>query len=223
MSLEEDEHADTFSEEYFHQLYNQKLKDWLSLQEQGMSEAEIYATNREETINFHEVFMYNQKRIEKTLPESILNMIADIRVFVLDKASSEVIFAVTQYCEGNKNTVNRAIQQYQKYVRKASKSFDQKILENTNFHDCRIKDVNQSEESLSISFDDNSGGWTDIKEIRFENYEILKQDSSLLNLCWLYDEIYKTNGLYELHVLLWAQTMDLIEFTICAEHISFLR
>jgi hypothetical protein len=33
LSLEEDEHAESYSEEYFHQLYNQKLKDWLSLQE----------------------------------------------------------------------------------------------------------------------------------------------------------------------------------------------
>ena len=85
--------------------------------------------------------MYNQERIKKTLPEAILKMIADIRVFVLDKASSEVITAVTQFCEENVKTVYRTIEQYQKYFNKASKSFDENITQIINFHDYFIKNV----------------------------------------------------------------------------------
>jgi hypothetical protein len=265
LSLEEDEHAESYSEEYFHQLYNQKLKDWLSLQEdlssqtfddvypkqmppefidENMSEADIlalkasYETEREEakksymppepfdrkkaTEQFHEAFLYNQERIKKILPEKILKKIADIRVFVLDKVSRDVINAVTQFCEENEKSVDETIEQYQKYFNKASKSFDRKMIENINFHDCIVKGVQQFEQFLSISFD-NTGGFTDIEEIKFENYKMLKQDGLLQNSWWLYDEIYKINGLDELHVLLQAKTMDLIEFIISAEHISFER
>ena len=233
MSLEEDEHAETFSEEYFHQLYNQKLKDWLSLQEQmppelideSMSEAEIlaqqafYATDHEEAKNFRKVFMFNQERIEKTLPEAILKIIADIRVFVLDKASSEVISAVTQYCEDNMRSVKRTIEQYQKHLKNVSNSFHRNILENLNFHDCKVTGIKRTEHSLLILLD--SGGFTDIKEVLFENYKIIKQDSSLENSWWLYDEIYDIDGRNEWHVLLQDENLVLADFIISAEKMSF--
>lgn len=262
LSLEEDKHAETFSEEYFQQLYHQKLKDHLSSQEEfssqtfddvypeqmppefiyeSMSEAEIlaqqtfYAFNREEAKNrfrprapfdkqktseqFHKTFVSNQERIEKTLPEAILNMIADIRLFVLDKASSEVITAVAQFCEGNMRTVNQTIEQYREYIKNVTNPFQRNILENQNFHDCRITGVKRTEHSLLILLE--SGGFTDIKEILFENYKIIKQDSPLENSWWLYDEIYDIDGRNEWHVLLQDKNLALADFIISAEKVSF--
>ncbi|ODA39969.1 hypothetical protein DSBG_3260 [Desulfosporosinus sp. BG] len=191
--------------------------------EQGMSEADIlaqqafYATNHVEAENFHEIFMFNQERIEKTLPEAILNMIADIKVFGLYKASSEVISAVTSYCEENMRSVNMAIEQYQKHLKTVSNSFNRNILK--NFHDCKITGIKRTEHSLIISL--NSGGFTDIKEVLFENYKIIKQDSSLENSWWLYDEIYDIDGINEWHVLLQDENSLLADFIISAEKISF--
>ncbi|MBU3129978.1 DUF4085 domain-containing protein [Clostridium tagluense] len=68
---------------------------------------------------------------------------------------------------------------------------------------------------------DNSGGFTDIYEMQFENYKILKQDALLQNSWWLYGEIYKTNGKYELQALLQNKDMDLVEFSVSADHIYF--
>lgn len=169
---------------------------------------------------FHEAFIYNQEHIKKILPEEILKNIADIRVFVLDKASRKVIKAVTRFCEDNEKSVNRTIKEYQKYYKKVSRLFEKDIVENINFHDCNIIDIKQTEKSLSISFD-NSGGFTDIDEMQLENYKIIKQDSLLQNCWWLYDEIYKINDKYELHVLLENKDRDLVEFTVSAEHICF--
>lgn len=262
--LEEEKEAELFSEEYFQQLYNQKLTEYISLEEkvasytfddiyplemspeyfdENMSEDEIialkasYMTEREEAKEsytphepfdrkkvaeqFYETFIYNQKYIKRTLPEEILKKIADIRVYVLDKASREVINAVTQFCEENEKAVNNVIKDYEIYYKKALESFDRNIVENINFHDCIIKDIEQIEQILSISFD-NSGGFTDIDEVKFENYNIIKQDASLKNSWWLYEEIYKVNGKYELHVLLQNENMDLVEFIISAERISFV-
>ncbi|KJR47528.1 hypothetical protein UF75_2106 [Desulfosporosinus sp. I2] len=57
--------------------------------------------------------------------------------------------------------------------------------------------------------------------MHLDNYEIIKQDALLQNSWWLYNEIYQTNGKYELHVLLQNRNMGVIEFIVSAENISF--
>jgi hypothetical protein len=264
LHLEEEKEAESFSEKYFQQLYNQKLEESLLLQEgiaflctfddiypeemspelfnEDMSEDEMsilrasYQKEREAAKEryippepfdrekasklFHESFVYNQEHIKKMLPEEILKKIADIRIFVLDKASRQVIDDVTRFCEDNEKIVKRIIKEYQKYNKKALKSFDRSMVEKINFHDCTIIEVKQTEKFLTVLFD-NSGGFTDINEMQFENYKILKQEALLQNSWWLYDEIYKVDGKYELHALLQAENIELVEFIVSAEHISF--
>ena len=76
-------------------------------------------------------------------------------------------------------------------------------------------------EILCQSLDNLVDDFTDINEVTFENYNIIKQDGLLENSWWLYDEIYKVNDKYELHVLFENKNMDLIEFIISVEHIAF--
>lgn len=231
--LVEEEEAESFSEEYFQQLYNQKLVEVLDSEE-----AASYQTKREaekeccipyeefdrEKVSkqIYQAFIYRQEHIKKILPEEILTKIADIRVFLLNKASHQVITAVTRFCEDNRKIVERTGEEYRKYYEEASKSFDRDMVKNINFHDCTIIDINQTEQCLSILFD--SCGFTDINEIQFKNYKIIKQDGLLQNSCWLYDEIYKINNKYELHVLLCKNenmNMDLVELIVSVEQISF--
>lgn len=179
--------------------------------------------NEEKASNkFHEAFLYNQEHMKKVLPEEILKKIADIKVFILDKASHEVIKAVTKFCKNNEKLVEKTFEEYQKYYEKALKTFDKHIVENINFHDCNVIDVKQTKESLKILFD-NSGGFTNINEIQFENYNIIKQDDILQGSWWIYDEVYKVDDNYELHVLLQNKNKDLIEFVVSFEQISFKR
>ncbi|GAA0730596.1 DUF4085 domain-containing protein [Clostridium malenominatum] len=231
-SLEEEKQAKIFSEEYFQQLYSIKLNDWLDLQQQFASHIEKSETvgrdciqheifNKEKAIEqFHESFIYSQEYIKESLPERILKGIADIRVFVLDKASRNVIKAVTKFCEDNRKSVNKTSREYRKYYKKALKFLDENIVKNIRFHDCVIINSNQKDKSLILSLD-NRGGFTNIDEVVFENYNIVKQEGSLENSWWRYNEIYKVNDKYELHVLLINKTGDLIEFIISAEHIAF--
>lgn len=218
--LEEDEQAESFSEEYFQQLYNKKLDEYLNIWEEVARISQNPFEKEKLSRQFQEGFINNQEHAKKVLPDEILEKIADIRVYALDKASHQVIEDVTRFCENNRNLVDRIIKEYNKYFKEALKSFDKDMVENIRFHDCLITDIKQTGHSLSILFD-NSGGFTDIYEVQFENYNIIKQDALLENSWWLYDELYKTNGKYELHVLLQNKNMDLIEFTISTEHISF--
>lgn len=139
---------------------------------------------------------------------------------MLNKASKEIINSVTQFCKNNEATMLRTFKEYEKYFKEASKLFDREIACNINFHDCIIKDISETEGVLSIVFD-NSGGFSNINELQFKNYKIIKQEGLLQNSWWLYDEVYKINDKYELHVLLQNKNNDLIEFIISADKLSF--
>lgn len=232
-SLKEDKKAENFSEEYFEQLYKKKLKECLEFKkkinesilklgkESKIPSYEPFDEEKESN-RFHKAFLYNQEHMKKALPEEILKNIADIRVFVLDKASNEVIKAVTKFCKDNEKLVEKTFEEYEKYYEKALKSFDKEIVENINFHDCRVIDVKQTKDVLKVSFN-NSGGFTNINEIQFKNYNIIKQDDILQGSWWIYYEIYIVDSKYELHVLLQNESMDLIEFIVSFEKVSFSK
>lgn len=227
--LEEDEQAETFSEEYFQQVYNSELTSWIDLQEEiaSIMENDLANTNEIEPFNrqqvieqFHEGFIYNQEHLKKGLPETLINQIADLRVFALNKATSKVINAVTEFCAHNESVVSATSDNYRKYYKDASRSFEKEIDEHFRFHDCTITKSVQHDKSLTLYLD-NSGGFTNIDEVTFENFNILKQDGLLENAWWLYEEIYKVNDKYEFHVLLQNREMELVDFIICADQVSF--
>jgi len=226
LSLEEDGQAGTFSEEYFQQVYNNELNKWLTLQEEvnALMRAENYSNepfNRDEAIEqFHNGFIHNKEVLQKELPESILQQIADIRVFALHKATRDVINAVTQFCEANKKAVKAASENYRKYIEEAEKVLDKEIVEIFSFHDCMVINSVKSDHSLKLYLD-NSGGFTNINEVIFENFHIIQQDGPLEDSWWLYEEVYKVDDKYEFHVLLQHRTMGLIDFIISAERIYF--
>lgn len=219
LNLEEEKKAETFSEEYFQQLYNSELINWLTLRK----EIDSMDFNKEEaTEEFHDMFIVNQEILKNGLPETILEQIADLRVFALYKAIRKVINAVTEFCEENERSVKTIGENYRRYYKEASISFDREIVENFRFHDCTIINSVQNGTNLTLILD-NTGGFTDIDEVTFENFNIIKQDGLLEDSWWLYEEVYKVNNKYEFHVLLENGEMGLIDFIISADRVSFYR
>lgn len=234
LPLEEEKQTETFSEEYFQQLYNTELDSWLNLQEEIASIMETTETentdgnneyepfNREQAIeHFHDGFIYNQERLKKELPETILKQIADIRVFALNKATHTVINAVTKFCEDNEKSVRATSMNYRRHMGEVPNTLDKEIIEKFGFHDCTIIKSVQNDMSLTLHLD-NTGGFTDIVEVTFENFNIIKQDDLLEDAWWLYEEVYKVNDKYEFHVLLQNGKMGLIDFIISADQVSFI-
>lgn len=233
--LEEEKQADTFSEEYFQHLYDSELNSWLKLQEEVASilesnevtntddNNEYQPFNRKKaTEQFHEGFIYNKEYFKKELPSTILQEIADIRVFTLNKATRLVIEAVTNFCEENEKSVSSTSKNYRKYMEEASNTFDKGITENFGFHDCTIIKTVQEGTSLKLLFD-NSGGFTDIDEVTFKDFNIVKQEGSLKDSWWLYEEVYKVNDKYEFHALLQNKEMGLTDLIISADQVFFKR
>ncbi|MDD9271774.1 DUF4085 family protein [Paenibacillus sp. GCM10023248] len=233
LGLEEEKHAETFSEPYFQQLYNTELNSWLHLQEEISSIIEndeaafinnnhgYEPFNRAKSIEqFHESFNYNQEHLQRNLPAAILKQIADIRVFTLNKATRAVINAVTTYCEDNERSVKATIEDYRRYMREVSNTMDKEIINKFRFHDCTITNTVQEDKSFVIRLD-NSGGFTNINQVTFKNFNIIKQEGSLEDSWWLYEEVYKVNNRYEFHVLLQNNKMGLVNFIISADQVSF--
>lgn len=233
LELEKEMSSHTFDDISSPELYCENLDDMSEedidrLKQNYLAQREIVKANytprtydeKKSTEDFFEIFINNQQRIIKTLPDEILKDIADIRVFALGQATKQVIQKTENFCKQNAILVNKVFKDYDDYYKEASELFDEDIVENMGFHDCNIKSVRPNEQYLVISLD-NSGGFTNVNEILFENYKIIKQDGVLENAWWLYEETYMADNVYEIHVLLQNNDNKLIDFIVSAEKIRF--
>lgn len=141
-------------------------------------------------------------------------------MFALNKATRPIINAVTKFCEVNERSVSNTSEEYRKYYNDASISFDEEIIENFGFHDCTIIKSVQNGRSFTLLLD-HTGGFTNIDEVTFENFTIIKQDDLLEDSWCLYEEVYRVNERYEFHILLQNRTMGLIDFIILADEVTF--
>ncbi|MCI3920756.1 DUF4085 domain-containing protein [Paenibacillus sp. TRM 82003] len=225
-SLEEEARAETRSEDFFQQLYCASLQDWLQLQEEAaslMQGSGVEPFDKEEaTKQYRESFHWNQELLKRALPEEIQTQIADVRVFVLQKATRKVIRAVTDFCENNKRIVTEAAENYRTYLQEAKQSMDKDIVSYYRFHDCTVITSIEKDDSITL-FLDNSGGFTDIEEVTFEHARILKQDGELAGAWWLYEEVCQADGKYEFHALLQSPDQGLIDFIVSADRATFRR
>lgn len=218
LDVEEDEKAGDFSEAYFQEVYEKELANFLDLRK----ELDPNFEENEAREEFEQILLINQEILKSGLPDQILNQIADLRVFALNRATKEVLQAVTEFCEENNRTVQAVSENYNKYYDEASISFDKEIAENFWFHDCIVSETIQHGTSFTLVLD-HSGGFTNIEEVIFENFEIIKQDAPLENGWWLYEEVYKIGDRYEFHGLLDHPDAGLIDFIIAADRVVFSR
>jgi len=172
----------------------------------------------QEKKNFKQALQHNVKHLERNLPGEILQEIADIRVLALNHASADIKKEITAYCKENEKAVESATNAYGNEYKNSFKNGKLAFAENFNFHDCKVISCrNKGKDTVLIL--DNSGGFTTISQIIFKNCSILKQDIHLHGAWWLYDEIYKTDDGYEIHVLL--KKNELIDFIVTVTDVEY--
>ena len=242
LDLKKSKQAETFSEEFYQQIYEDFLfemmefyeelldmpfkefcedyfEDVESPTEEDIEKAHIEYDDflarfelkkmRKELDESHESNIANYK---ENIPQEILDKVADIRVFALDFASPIVKKEITAFSKKKEKETNKVIKEYYKYFKKLLKENKNTFIDDFDFHDCVITSCLEQDNNLTLSLD-NFGGFTDITGIVFKNYTIIKQDSSLKDAWWLYEEIYKTNDGYELHILL-TKEGELLDFIV---------
>lgn len=172
----------------------------------------------QEKKNFKKILKHKVMHLKRNLPNEILQKIADIRVLALDRVSADIKKEITAYCKANRKAVDSASNEYWKEYKKRFKNGEPAFAEKFNFHDCTVISCRKKGKDIVLTLD-NSGGFTNIKQVIFKNCLILKQDKSLHGAWWLYNEIYKTSEGFEIHILL--QKNELIDFIVSVTDVEY--
>lgn len=167
---------------------------------------------------FKQSLRRNIKYLKNTLPDEILKKVADIRVLALNYASDEVKKEISKYCENNEKIIKCATSAYQSHYEQEFKSNVPLFVKEMNLHDSMVLSCRRKGNDLLLTID-NTGGFTNICEIRFKNCNVIKKDKSLHGARFLYDEIYRCGERYEIHFLL--EKNQLIDFIVSVENVEF--
>lgn len=219
--------AETFSEDFYRELYSQKLAERLEI-DRGCSEVKgeniIFEWEFENKEDFERaireytppIFDPEQtkrefaaqhrctvKRLRDTLPEHILEKTADVRVLALDVASAEVKRLITAFSKENERTLRRAFKELDK-AEKRDFGGEENMPEfcRESLHDCEVTSCRMRGRDLVLDID-SSGGFTNAVKVIFKNAEVVEREGKLSGAVWLYDEVYKCERGLEIHALLW--------------------
>ena len=173
---------------------------------------------KKEISNFKKGQKQKIKYLTRLLPKNILNEVADIRVLALGYITSKNKKAIEEYCNSNLQKVNQAFKKYEEYYKKTFSNEEDKIFED-NLHDSYVFDYIENNNNLELNL---NSIYSDISKIIFEDYKVIKQDGNIENAYWLYNEIYKTDNGYELHILLDVNG-KLISVIISFSKVRFIR
>ncbi len=146
---------------------------------------------------------------EEILPEHIQAKIADMRVFALDYVTQEVYDLLEAEGEKNREETEAVLDEFEK-VEEAQK-IPQHIQANYNMHDAVVLTQQMVGNDLVLTFD-VSGGFTDLNKVTYKDAEIVESEPITGESWYLYDEIYRTETGYEVHMLL--QDEELLYLTV---------
>lgn len=225
--LKIDERANEFSEKFYQEIYNNAKNEYVNelscfldfdkykeifssaigestmLSEEELQEQFLLCKqNMFGGLSLEDSFDYKQKNrielLESKIPDSILDKVKDIRVLALNYASKEIYELLEEYSRNNEKYVNDKINEY---VNLEKEQFENNPIEfiKESFHDCKIFEVVFMENDLTIKID-NEQGFTEKTSITFRDTNIILNEN-LENSWWLYNEIYKLEDKYEIHIL----------------------
>jgi hypothetical protein len=154
--------------------------------------------------DYQEAMEWNDKYHAERLPAEILEQIADIRVFSLGYCTREVMRQLKKKSEENIKEMERVLQEYRDVMVK--QDIPAEVHRKLQFHDCQVTEL-LTGDALVLRFDPR-GGFTEINKLTLTAPEILKQEGEFVGRYWLYQELYRIDNGYELHVLLDGEPMS---------------
>ena len=157
-----------------------------------------------------------QKEAADKLPPTLISRIADMSVFALGYCTKEIFHGLKVISKKNTVEMNRVLNEYRRAQQR--ENIPSNILEIFNFHDCQVTDFLVVGNNIVMKFD-TSGGFSDYNKIVFVSSEIIKQDGQIINGIWLYEELYRVDNDYEIHMLITGDKLS--ELTIrCSDIIA---
>ena len=206
LNMSVSKNAEEFSEEYYKDLYTRRRRAFVKDQKDAAEVlGETFSKAKAEVtfMNQHEAMV---KRMEESIPETILAEVADTRVLALDIATKEVRQKLKAWCEQNAKAADEMI-----------KAYDGLALEES-LHDSMLKTMEMKPETLTFKLECSA-----VKKVVFKNYKMLEQGGYILGATWLNQEVYEAEGGREYHILLMKKDGKLAYLTVFAEEIEFVK
>lgn len=152
---------------------------------------------------YKEAMEWNFLYQKESLPKEIYEQIADIRVFTLGYCTREIFRQLKKQSAENRKEMDRISKEYREAI--VAQDIPGEIHSRVQFHDCTVTEL-LTENEVVIRFD-TRGGFTNINKLTLVNPEIIKQEGEIVGSYWLYQELYRIDQGYELHVLFGGEPM----------------
>lgn len=193
--LKIDERANSFSEDFFKELYQKK--------EKGIREIDI-ENDDVDAMYENDIYKKYEEQFKIFLPLKVINKVADMRVLALGYVSPKNYKIITKYQKKYKKSIDNVFNRYERRFR-FYRLFLPKQLWNVHYHESEIISVAQNGKDLVVEMElypvflereDRRGKFI------FHDYKILEQDNPDFPAVVNDVEIYKTLHGFEFHFLL---------------------
>ncbi|SLK13018.1 MULTISPECIES: DUF4085 family protein [unclassified Paenibacillus] len=154
-------------------------------------------------IAFKDMQEWDYKHQEERLPKEIYEQIVDIRLFTLGYCTREILLQLKKQSAENTIEMDRVSKEYREAI--LAQDIPDEIRSRVQFHDCTVTELLTGEEVV-IRFD-TSGGFTNMNKLTLIAPEIIKREGEIVGSYWLYQELYRIDNGYELHVLFYGENM----------------
>ncbi|KOY16801.1 DUF4085 family protein [Paenibacillus xylanivorans] len=152
---------------------------------------------------YKEAMEWNFQYKAEHLPKELVEQIADIRVFTLGYCTREILQQLKKQSAENTKEMDRVSKEYMEAI--LAQDIPGEIHSRVQFHDCTVTELLTGDEVV-IRFDTH-GGFTNINKVTLVAPEIIKQEGEIVGSYWLYQELYRIDQGYELHVLFGGEHM----------------
>ncbi len=134
---------------------------------------------------------------KENLPPEIYSQIADPRVFALGFCTDDVYDLVRAFSIGNNRETMEVLADYEDAMH--LQDIPGQLKQRFAFHDCKVTGWLSQGKDLVLTLD-TEGGFTADNRVSFLDVTVLL-DENIVRLYWVYDELYKTDTGYEVHIL----------------------
>ncbi|WP_408894439.1 DUF4085 family protein [Paenibacillus taichungensis] len=152
---------------------------------------------------YKEMMEWSVQSQKERLSQNIVEQIADIRVFTLGYCTREILLQLKKQSAENTREMDRVSKEYREAI--LAQDISDEIRSRVQFHDCTVTELLTGEEAV-IRFD-TSGGFTNMNKLTLITPEIIRQEGEIVGSYWLYQELYRIDNGYELHVLFGGEPM----------------
>lgn len=138
------------------------------------------------------------------LPDELSSRIADLRVFALGYCTREILRELKQLSKANEKRMRLVMDEYRQAQK--AENIPEHIRKHFHFHDCSVTQLTSGKQVVIRL--DTQGGFTNKNKVTFDAVdEIVRQDGRIVGSCWIYDELYRTDSGYEVHILFSGEGM----------------